>query len=166
MTSASNPIPTDVQTRAHGDDRDVYIVALERATRGLLELNVAVLESMQRTVGLEPIRALQSLERRGPSLVTELGDDMDLVPSTASRLSERLADAGLITRRTAPTNRRATVLELTDAGHEVLDELVALRWRALSAVTELMVDEDREALLQGAHAFTAARARLGDGDRP
>jgi DNA-binding MarR family transcriptional regulator len=53
-------------------------------------------------------------------LVTALGDDMDLLPSIASRLSDRLADAGLITRSLSPTNRRATVLELTDAGRSVL----------------------------------------------
>src|SRR5690242_16502304 len=84
---------------------DEYSVRLERATRGLLALNVSVLEHMERNVGLEPLRALQSLDRRGPSMVGELGDDLGLVPSTASRLSDRLAEAGLITRRPAPSNR-------------------------------------------------------------
>ena len=48
-------------------------------------------------------------------MVGELGDDLGLVPSTASRLSDRLAEAGLITRRPAPSNRRSTLLELTHA---------------------------------------------------
>jgi DNA-binding MarR family transcriptional regulator len=144
--------------RAAGADRlDDYSVSLERATRGLLELNVAVLENMEKKVGLAPLRALQSLERLGPSLVTELGDDLDMLPSTASRLSDRLTGAGLITRRVSPTNRRATLLELTDIGRAVLDELVTLRQRRLSAVAQLMSDDDRVALLQGTHAFTAAR---------
>jgi DNA-binding MarR family transcriptional regulator len=99
-----------------------YLERLERATRGLLALNVSVLERMEKQIGLAPLRALQSLERLGPSLVTELGSDLDLLPSTASRLSDRLADAGYITRRVSPTNRRATLLEMTDAGRAVLDE--------------------------------------------
>jgi DNA-binding MarR family transcriptional regulator len=139
-----------------------YCVRLERATRGLLALNVSVLEHMEIRVGLEPLRALQSLDRRGPSMVGELGDDLGLVPSTASRLSDRLAEAGLITRRPAPNNRRSTLLELTDTGRAILDELVALRVRAFGEVADQMSNRDRAALLQGAHAFTAAQQRLSD----
>jgi DNA-binding MarR family transcriptional regulator len=133
-----------------------YGAALERATRGLLEVNVSVLEQMERKIGLAPLRALQSLDRLGPSLVTELGADLEMLASTASRLSDRLAEAGYITRRVAPTNRRATLLELTDAGRAVLDELVATRTRALDAVARRMSDADRAALLAGTRAFTAA----------
>jgi DNA-binding MarR family transcriptional regulator len=139
-----------------------YSVRLEQATRGLLALNVSVLEHMESTVGLEPLRALQSLDRRGPSMVGELGDDLGLVPSTASRLSDRLAEAGLITRRPAPSNRRSTLLELTDAGRAILDELVALRVRAFGEVADQMSNQDRAALIQGAHAFTTAQQRLSD----
>lgn len=143
-------------------DAEEYSVRLERATRGLLALNVSVLEQMEISVGLAPLRALQSLDRRGPCLVGELGDDVGMVPSTASRLSDRLAEAGLITRRPAPSNRRSTLLELTDAGRAILDELVALRVRAFGAVADQMSNQDRAALIQGAHAFTATQQRLSD----
>jgi DNA-binding MarR family transcriptional regulator len=136
-----------------------YPTELEQATRGLLELNVAVLEQMDKTIGVASLRALQSLERLGPSLVTELGNDLDMLVSTASRLSDRLADAGLITRGVSPINRRATLLELTDAGRKVLAELISIRTTALHAVTEHMSKEHRQALLTGTRAFTAARAR-------
>ena len=95
-------------------------------------------------------------------MVGELGDDLGLVPSTASRLSDRLAEAGLITRRPAPSNRRSTLLELTDAGRAILDELVALRIRAFREVADQMSNQDRAALIQGAHAFTAAQQRSSD----
>lgn len=154
---------TRKHSRADGSvDAEEYPARLERATRGLLALNVSVLEYMQDSVGLEPLRALQSLDRRGPSMVGELGDDLGLVPSTASRLSDRLAEAGLITRRPAPRNRRSTLLELTDAGRAILDELVALRVRAFGDVADQMSSHDREALLQGAHAFTAAQQQQSD----
>lgn len=133
-----------------------YQVRLERATRGLFALNVSVLERMEKKIGLAPLRALQSLERMGPSLVTELGADLELLSSTASRLSDRLAEAGLITRRVSPTNRRATLLELTDAGRDVLDELIALRVQAFGAVADLMSEHDRAALVEGTQAFTNA----------
>jgi DNA-binding MarR family transcriptional regulator len=134
-----------------------YPTELEQATRGLLELNVAVLEQMDKTIGVASLRALQSLERLGPSLVTELGNDLEMLVSTASRLSDRLAEAGLITRRVSPTNRRATLLELTAAGRKVLGELISIRITALQAVTEHMSEEERNALLTGTRAFTIAR---------
>ena len=144
--------------KSHRDD--VFLQRLERATRGLLALNVSVLEQLEKRIGLTPLRALQSLERLGPSLVTELGDDMNLLSSTASRLSDRLAEAGYITRRVSPTNRRATLLELTDKGRAVLDELVALRVRAFGEVADQMAAADLEALVQGTQAFTAIQQRF------
>jgi DNA-binding MarR family transcriptional regulator len=141
---------------------DGYALELERATRGLLALNVLVLELMEKRIGLAPLRALQALDRLGPSLVTELGADLDLVPSSASRLSDRLAEAGLITRQVAPNNRRATMLELTDAGRAVLDELVALRVQLFKTTAAKMKAGERAALLRGAAAFTAIYTDLGD----
>jgi len=143
-TQTATPTPEDV------------VRQLERATRGLLALNVSVLERMEKRIGLAPLRALQALARIGPSLVTELGVELDLLPSTASRLSDRLTEAGYITRRVSPTNRRATLLELTDAGRAVLDELIALRVKAFGEVTQRMSEADRAALVRGARAFTAA----------
>lgn len=142
-----------------------YLVQLEQATRGLLALNVSVLERMEKKIGLAPLRALQSLERLGPSMVTELGDDLDLLPSTASRLSDRLAEAGLITRRVSPTNRRATLLELTDAGRRVLDDMIGLRIQALGTVADLMTEHDRAALVEGTQAFTTAHQELSSHSR-
>ena len=80
----------------------------------------------------------------------------------SSPSSPTLAEAGLITRRPAPSNRRSTLLELTDAGRAILDELVALRIRAFGEVADQMSNQDRAALIQGAHAFTAAQQRLSD----
>jgi DNA-binding MarR family transcriptional regulator len=156
MVSASN----DTRPNAAWEGSEHFVAELELATRGLLELNVVVLAEMEKKIGLAPLRALQSLERLGPSLVTELADNLDLLSSTASRLSDRLADAGWITRRVSPTNRRATLLELTDAGRAMLSELLSLRMDALNSVIQKMSDDDRAALLQGTRAFTTARQQL------
>jgi DNA-binding MarR family transcriptional regulator len=140
---------------ASDEQDDDYARQLERATRGLLAVNVSVLARMEKRIGLAPLRALQSLDRLGPSLVTELGVDLDLLPSTASRLSDRLAEAGYITRRVSPTNRRATLLELTDAGRAVLDELITLRVEAFGEIARRMGKDDLAALMRGTQAFTA-----------
>ena len=147
---------TSTKPSASKEQSSDFLLQLEQATRGLLALNVSVLERMEKQIGLAPLRALQALDRLGPSLVTELGADLGLLPSTASRLSDRLADAGYITRRVSPTNRRATLLELTDAGRSILDELVALRVNAFGEVVRHMSEADRAALIRGTRAFTEA----------
>ena len=139
-----------------------YAAELERATRGLLEINVALLEQIEKKIGLAPLRALQALERLGPTMVTELGNDLDMVVSTASRLSDRLAEAGFITRRVSPANRRATLLELTDAGRDVLAELISIRTGAMAVVADRMTAADRRALLRGGRAFTAVQQGFAD----
>jgi DNA-binding MarR family transcriptional regulator len=157
MSAAIGGDSLDPSTECAGD----YAKQLEHATQGLLELNVAVLEHMEKTIDLGLLRALQSLERLGPIMVTELGNDLDMLVSTASRLSDRLADAGLITRRVSPANRRATLLDLTDGGRNVLNELINIRTSALARVTELMTEDQRHALLTGTRAFTIAQRQLG-----
>lgn len=156
------PTTKKVRTGSSNDVAADFLERLERATGGLFALNVSVLERTEKRIGLAPLRALQALDRLGPSLVTELGADLDLLPSTASRLSDRLAVEGYITRRVSPTNRRATLLEMTDAGRAVLDELIRLRIHAFGEVVQHMSEADRTALVRGAEAFTAAHRTLPD----
>lgn len=141
------------------DDRvgaDIFDARLEIATRGLLELSVGVLGEMEERVSPSHLRALQALGNLGGGKVTELGDALGVPPSTASRISDRLTAAGLITREVAPGNRRATWLALTHAGRAILDELTAARAQALSEVTARMPAASRDALLAGAEAFATA----------
>lgn len=147
-----------------GRDRP-FADRLEQALRGLLELSVGVLSDMEENVSPSHLRALQSLDHLGGAKVTALGDALGVPPSTASRISDRLTAAGLITREVAPDNRRATLLELTPAGRSVLSELAAARARALGQVTDAMTREERDALLLGAEGFARAYDSLdGTGD--
>jgi DNA-binding MarR family transcriptional regulator len=161
VNSTANPVQGGALESQLSVAEDQYPEQLERALRSMLELTVAGLERMEKKVGLSSLRALQSLRRQGPCMVTELANDLDLLVSTASRLSDRLAEAGLITRQVSPTNRRATQLRLAPAGHAVLDELVDLRAAALAEVTRQMSSQDRQDLLAGAQAFARARERSG-----
>ena len=132
----------------------------------MLELSVGVLSEMEENVSPSHLRALQSLARLGGAKVTELGDALGVPPSTASRISDRLTAAGLITREVARDNRRATWLDLTTAGRRVLSDLVDVRARALERVVTQMTAQDRDALLAGAEAFAAIYSRLRNDQDP
>ncbi|OBI69231.1 MarR family transcriptional regulator [Mycolicibacterium fortuitum] len=146
------------------DDAEDYAVRLERATRGLLAVNVMALEHFEKRIGLSSLRALQSLGRIGPCLVSELAQDLQVAVSTASRLADRLAEAGLISRGVSPQNRRATRLALTEDGRAILDDLVAHRVALFREVTASVGRSERSALLRGAAAFTTAYRALVDTD--
>jgi len=139
-----------------GEVAPAFADRLELALRGLLELSVGVLSAMEEDVSPSDLRALQSLDHLGGAKVTALGEALGVPPSTASRISDRLTAAGLITREVAPDNRRATWLDLTPAGRAVLSGLADARARALERVTEVMGREEREALLRGAEGFARA----------
>ena len=107
--------------------REEFASVLESATRGLLALNVVVLEEMEKRIGLAPLRALQSLERLGRSLVTELVRTRPRAVH-GHPLSDRLAEAGSSPYH-APNNRRATMLDLTEAGRASWRTWLATAWR-------------------------------------
>lgn len=138
-----------------------YATELEVASRGLLDVSERALAIMQQKISLDQLRGLQALRRLGgTSSVGALAEQLGVLSSTASRLSDRLSDRGLIIRAPSPMDRRATLLELTAAGDALLDEFVEVRVRALEQVTQSMPAADRAALLAGTRAFTQAHSEL------
>jgi DNA-binding MarR family transcriptional regulator len=162
MGEAAGRIVPEGTGRADGAGGPGFADRLELALRGLLELSVGVLSDMEENVSPSHLRALQSLDHLGGAKVTALGEALGVPPSTASRISDRLTAAGLITREVAPDNRRATWLELTPAGRAVLSDLADARAKALLRVTEAMRPEERDALLLGAEGFARAYGSLDD----
>lgn len=154
-----------------GDGRDMiidgsYAAELEVATRGLLDVSERALAAMQQKVSVDQLRGLQALRRLGgTSSVGALAEQLGVLSSTASRLSDRLSEAGLITRAPSPADRRATVLAVTTKGEAVLDEFVAVRVLALEEVVRAMPAPERDALLAGTRSFTRAHTNLARSER-
>jgi DNA-binding MarR family transcriptional regulator len=73
---------------------------------------------------------LKTLAKQGPLRVTELAGCANLDTSTVSRHVTQLERSGLIGRTPDPDDRRAQLVELSDAGRERLHSAMAQR-RAL-----------------------------------
>jgi DNA-binding MarR family transcriptional regulator len=67
------------------------------------------------------------LADEGPQRLGALAVAFGLDPSTITRQVQALEEIGLAARKTDPTDRRASILDLTDSGHEVLDSTRARR---------------------------------------
>lgn len=75
------------------------------------------------TVALTPgrHRLLRTLARSGePQRQATLAGWLDVVPRSVTSVVDDLEQAGLVERRPDPTDRRATLVALTEAGRQVL----------------------------------------------
>lgn len=77
---------------------------------------------------------LFELDAAGPSTQAQLAAATGFEPPTITLSIRQLDDAGLVIRRPSPTDRRATLVELSDKGRALLPELKAA-WRRLAEQT-------------------------------
>jgi DNA-binding MarR family transcriptional regulator len=96
--------------------------------------------------------------------MSRLADALDVVPSSASRLCDRLEATGLLRRVPDPRDRREVRLTLTPAARRVLDDLRQRRRQALEEVLVRMTADGREGLVRSLAAFGTAAAQGDDGD--
>jgi MarR family transcriptional regulator for hemolysin len=79
---------------------------------------------------------LVRLDRSEGLKQSELAEILDLQPITLTRLLDRLAENGLIERRSDPNDRRANRLFLTSAARPLLERLSDLGTDMMSTVLE------------------------------
>jgi len=87
------------------------------------------------------VRLLQVLLQHERLASGALSREMDLAPSTVTRVCDVLVDKGLVSREPAPEDRRKVVLSLTAAGFRAAREME--RWEA-AAVDRVASEIERE----------------------
>ncbi|MFF5175707.1 MarR family winged helix-turn-helix transcriptional regulator [Micromonospora sp. NPDC000089] len=135
------------------------------------EALVGVLESAtsRHQVSVPPtqLRVLALISQRPETNVNRLAELLDVVPSSASRLCDRLEATGLLRRVVDPRDRREVRLVPTAAAEALLGELTQRRHRAVQAVLDRMPQRQQHELLLALGAFgqaveAAAPAPRGD----
>jgi DNA-binding MarR family transcriptional regulator len=100
-------------------------------------------------LGLTPAqeRALRVVARGGePPRMTEIAERLGIVPRSLTTVIDSLEEAGLVHREVDPRNRRAILLNLTDRGAAVRDDLREARRRAAEELFAPLSAEDRQTL--------------------
>ncbi|GAA2711864.1 MarR family winged helix-turn-helix transcriptional regulator [Micromonospora olivasterospora] len=108
------------------------------------------------------LRVLSLISGRPVTNVNGLAELLDVVPSSASRLCDRLEAVGLLRRVVDPRDRREVRLVPTPAAEALLRELKARRLRAVQAVLDRMPPRTQHELLLGLLAFARAAASEAD----
>lgn len=98
-------------------------------------------------VSASSITALDRLATEGPLRVSELAAREAISQPGVTVLVHRLAEAGYAERVPDPTDRRATLVRITEAGRAVLSERLAVRAKALRARLAELDDADQQLLL-------------------
>lgn len=128
------------------------------------EALVGVLESargrQETSISPTQVRVLSIINSRPGTNVNRLAELLDVVPSSASRLCDRLEAVGLLRRAADERDRREVRLVLTAAGTAALRELRERRTEAVRAVLDRMPHRARQELLASLLAFGKAAAQL------
>ena len=91
-------------------------------------------------------RALLTLARHGTMRLSDLARHLHIAARSATEVVDALEQRALVARRPAPDDRRATLLDLTDAAHDVLGQLRASRSSGADAYFSRLSDRDRATL--------------------
>lgn len=106
-------------------------------------------------VTLPQYRMLVVLDH-GPSNLTSLAQALDVIPSTAMRMVDRLVAAGLVERVVPLEDRRVTRLVLTPEGRQTVRKVTRKRRRDLQKVIERIPGDQRAALAKSMASFAEA----------
>ena len=97
--------------------------------------------------------------------LNQLADELGVIPSSASRLCDRLVAAGFLDRKVSEQNRREVVLTLRPEGQRLLETIEHDRRDALGDVLNGMRPGGRKALLSGLEAFTEVAEQMAGQDQ-
>ncbi len=130
--------------------------AVEAAAESLVSVWDRSTEMSGTRVSSVQLRALFVVDRHGELNLNGLADELDAIPSSASRLCDRLEAAGLLLRDVSEQDRRVVRLRLSPTGRRLLRDLRQRRQADIAAVLARMPIGSRAALLEGLQAFRAA----------
>jgi DNA-binding MarR family transcriptional regulator len=145
---------------------------MDAANRQIEQQMTMLLRRVQR-IHLATTAGEVNLERSAYGIMCKLADDgsqrlgalaqaFGLDPSTITRQVQALEETGLAHRETDPTDRRASLLDLTAHGRQVLEETRTRRREAFFRAMAEWSDGDREEFGRLLEKFNADLDRLRD----
>jgi DNA-binding MarR family transcriptional regulator len=115
-------------------------------------------------ISLPQLRVLVLASRSESLNATEVATALQIHLSTASRLCDRLVQAGLLDRRDRPEDRRQLQLTLTDDGRALLAKITEHRRKVFTRILRRLPTTESAALAQALGGFIEA-AHEYDGGR-
>ncbi|HEX4787487.1 MAG TPA: MarR family transcriptional regulator, partial [Actinospica sp.] len=115
-------------------------------------------------------RALRVISRYERPRMADLAQALEVVPRSITSMVDTLEAAGFVARQNDPTDRRATIVVLTDAGQDVLSRVGRMRAEAAEQLFAKLGDAEQgelrrilEVLDAGEEPLPPRRGVLGGG---
>lgn len=107
------------------------------------------------------MRLLGVLRYRGPQIMSGLSGDLGVTPRNVTALVDALEEDGLVRRKPHPTDRRATVIEMTGEGEQTCESTLACHAEAAAELFDDLSEEERRELLGALEKLRGALKRRG-----
>ena len=136
--------------------------AVLTASRSLIAVATRSLGAAAEEVTIAQYRALVVLASRGTQRMVDLAAALDVAPSTAGRMCDRLVRKGLIRRHRARTDRRAVLVSVTAAGRLVVDQATARRRALIGEILGHLPASRQHAVAEALAVFADAAGEIPD----
>ncbi len=133
-----------------------HVHAVMVAAQALVGVAAQGVAEVEDRVTLPQLRVLMLVATRGGLNLGALAQAMGVHPSNASRACDRLVEAGLLTRAESSLDRRNLMLELTEDGHAVIDELIDHRRASIATILGRLPESRRRTLASAMLSFAQA----------
>jgi MarR family 2-MHQ and catechol resistance regulon transcriptional repressor len=119
-------------------------VVLARAQRALA--NYVEQSISGEGLGLSDFMVLEVLLHKGPTTISEIGQLVLLANASMTSAVDRLEQKSLVSRETAPNDRRVRIVTLTKQGRAFISHLYKRHVADLEAVTGVLTERERDLL--------------------
>src|SRR3954447_24426609 len=123
------------------------------ASRPLVGVVARSLAEVLEQITLPQLRVLVVLRAEGPLRSGALAERLGVHQSTFTRTADRLVGQGWIRREVSAESRREVIVDLTDAGQELVLDVMKARRREIEKILRRATPEQREAIRTGFEAF-------------
>jgi DNA-binding MarR family transcriptional regulator len=144
-----------MNTTALSPDLADDVAAVMRAARVIAGI---VAESLAEADGvtLPQLRTLVLVDTRPGTNASAVAQALNIHPSNATRMIDRLVQAGLLNRHDSTVDRRHLQLKLTGAGSRLVGGVMEHRRTAFRRILRQMAPADRRRLTRALQQFAAA----------
>jgi DNA-binding MarR family transcriptional regulator len=130
--------------------------AVLTASRALLGVVARSVSPALDFVTLPHFRVLVVLVSAGQLRMGTLADRMGANSSTFSRSIDRMVASGWVERSPSPDSRREVLINATEAGRALVDEVTDRRREAISNILSTMTVTDQHSVLAALETFSSA----------
>jgi DNA-binding MarR family transcriptional regulator len=156
----------DAGGQASGSADPAAVDAVLTASRSLIALATRSLGAAAEETTIAQYRALVVLASRGPQRISDLAGALEVAPSTAGRMCDRLVRKGLIRRHRAREDRRAVLVSITAAGRQVVDQATERRRELIARLLARLSPEQQRAAADALRAFADVTGEIPDSQWP